>query len=165
MFKSRLSIDELFRRNRRQLTNFLSRKVGPEDVKDILQETFVRVLRHDRRETMADPPSWLRRIALNLARDLVRRRRTEAKYVEFGDLPEGAPCEAARPDESLEADEHWRRLRAAIESLPPRCREVFLLYLFESLTLGEIAGRLGMSRNMAQKHMRLAVRRCLAALR
>jgi RNA polymerase sigma-70 factor (ECF subfamily) len=159
------SIGELFDRNRRQLSKFLSRKVGPEDASDILQETFIRVLRQDRCETMADPPSWLRRIALNLARDLVRRRRTEAKYLEFGDLPEDAPCDAARPDESVETDERWRALHAAIEALPPRCREVFLLYLFESLTLGEIAERLGMSRNMAQKHMRLAVQRCLAALR
>lgn len=175
------SIGELFERNRRQLARFLTRRLGPEDAGDIVQETFVRVLRQDRLgqdrlgqdrlgtmdrlEAMADPPSWLRRIALNLARDHVRRRRTEAKYLDFGDLPESAPCDAARPDESLEAEERWRILHAAIEGLPPRCREVFLLYLFESLSLGEIADRLGMSRNMAQKHMRLAVQRCLEALR
>ncbi|WP_312030663.1 sigma-70 family RNA polymerase sigma factor [Methylosinus sp. H3A] len=107
---------------------------------------------------MADPPSWQRRIALNLARDLTRRRRTEAKHIEFGDFPLDAPCDKARPDESVETDEKWRLLHAAIDALPPRCREVFLLYLFESLSLG-------MSQNMAQKHMRLAVQRCLAALR
>jgi RNA polymerase sigma-70 factor (ECF subfamily) len=161
----RRSIGELFERNKRQLARFLSRRLGPEDTSDILQETFVRVLRHDRIEAMEDPPSWLRRIALNLARDHVRRRRTEAKYLEFGDPPESAPCDAARPDERVEADERWRLLYAAVEGLPPRCREVFLLYMFESLALGEIAQRLGMSQNMAQKHMRLAVRRCLEALR
>ena len=166
MSKSRRqSIGELFERNRRQLTRFLTRKLGPEDASDILQETFVRVLRHDRAEPMADPPSWLRRIALNLARDHVRRRRTEGKYLEFGELPEGAPCDAPRADERLETDETWRRLYEAVDGLPPRCREVFLLYMQESLSLGEIAERLGMSRNMAQKHMRLAVQRCLAAMR
>jgi RNA polymerase sigma-70 factor (ECF subfamily) len=166
MSKSRRkSIGELFERNRRQLSSFLSRRLGPEDASDILQETFVRVLRQDRSETMADPPSWLRRIALNLARDLARRRRTEAKYLEFGELPESAPCDALRPDEQIETDETWRRLYEAVDGLPPRCREVFQLYMLESLSLGEIAERLGMSRNMAQKHMRLAVQRCLAAMR
>lgn len=161
----RRSIGELFERNRRQLARFLSRRLGPEDASDIVQETFVRVLRAERLEAMEDPPSWLRHIALNLARDHVRKRRTEAKYLDFGELPESAPCDAARPDESVEASEKWRLLYATIEGLPPRCREVFALYLAESLTLAEIAARLGMSQNMAQKHMRLAVRRCLEALR
>ena len=49
-------------------------------------------------------------------------------------------------------------------ALPPRCREVFVLYMNDGLDLGEIAARLGMSRNMAQKHMRLALARCWAAL-
>jgi RNA polymerase sigma factor (sigma-70 family) len=166
MFKSHgSSIGELFERNRRQLTNFLTRKIGPEDASDILQETFIRVLRHGRYEVMADPPTWLRRIALNLAKDLARKRRTEAKYVELGELPEDTACDRARPDEVVETDEKWRLLYAAIDALPPRCREVFLLYLFESLSLPEIAERLGMSKNMAQKHMRLAIQRCLSALR
>ncbi|WP_255608591.1 RNA polymerase sigma factor [Methylosinus sp. Sm6] len=95
----RRSIGELFARNKRQLARFLSRRLAPEDASDILQETFVRVLRHDRIEAMDAPPSWLRRIALNLARDHVRRRRTEAKYLAFGELPESAPCDGARPDE------------------------------------------------------------------
>jgi len=163
--KKPASIRELFVNNRRWLLQQLSRKVGPEDASDLLQETFVRVMRHERFETMADPPTWLRRIALNLARDLARRRRTEAKHVDFGDLPLDAPCDKVRPDESVEANEKWRLLHRAIDGLPPRCREVFLLYLFESLSLAEIAQQLGMSTNMAQKHMRLAVQRCLAALR
>jgi RNA polymerase sigma factor (sigma-70 family) len=156
---------DLFLRNKRDLLAYLTRRVGSDDAPDLLQETFVRVLRRDRLEAMEDPPSWLRRIALNLARDHVRRRRTEGKYLDFGELPEDAPCDAARPDEIVEAEERWRILYATIEGLPPRCREVFVLYLLESLSLGEIAKRLGMSQNMAQKHMRLAVRRCLEALR
>jgi RNA polymerase sigma factor (sigma-70 family) len=155
---------ELFLRNKRGLLSYLTRRVGPDDAPDLLQETFVRALRHDRFETIADPPSLLQRIAVNLARDFARRRKTEAKYLEFGDLPEDAPSAGALPDEHLETDEKWRALCRVVETLPPRCRDVFMLYMYESLPLDEIARQLGMSKNMAQKHMRLAFQRCLAAL-
>jgi RNA polymerase sigma factor (sigma-70 family) len=162
--KNLASIRELFLRNKRDLLRYLTRRVGREDASDLLQETFVRALRHDQFATMADPPSLLQRIAINLSRDFARRRRTEAKYLEFGDLPRDTPSAEALPDERFEADEKWRALARAVEALPPRCREVFVLYMYESLPLDEIAGRLGMSRNMAQKHMRLAFQRCLTAL-
>ncbi|WP_255608592.1 RNA polymerase sigma factor [Methylosinus sp. Sm6] len=90
------------------------------------------------------------------------RRRNISRSASF---PKARPATARVPTSVVEADEKWRPLHTAIEGLPPRCREVFLLYLLESLSLGEIAQRLGVSQNMAQKHMRLAVRRCLEALR
>ncbi|WP_024879476.1 RNA polymerase sigma factor [Methylosinus sp. LW3] len=157
-------VARLFARSQRQLLAYLSRKVGRDDASDLLQETFVRVLRHGRIDALADPPSLLQRIATNLARDHARRRRTEAKYLAVGVDAGEAVAAGERPDSRLEAEERWRLLQGAVEGLPPRCRDVFLLYMQEGLDLGEIAARLGISRNMAQKHMRLAMARCWAAL-
>lgn len=155
---------ELFTRNKRELLDYLTRRVGGTAAPDLLQETFIRFLLHEQAETVADPSPFLQKIAVNLARDFARRRKTEAKYLDFGDPPENIPSADALPDARLEAAEQWRRLCAAIAMLPPRCREVFVLYMRDGLTLGEIAVRLGISRNMAQKHMRLALERCWAAL-
>lgn len=154
----------LFAQNKRGLLDYLTRRVGRTDAPDLLQETFVRFLQHERSEAVADPPPFLQKIAVNLARDFTRRRKIEAKHLAFGEIPEDARSEEALPDARLEAAGQWRLLCAAIESLPPRCRQVFVLYMRDGLTLGEIAGRLGISRNMAQKHMRLALERCWAAL-
>lgn len=161
--KSRF-FDRLFLRSRRELIGYFARRVGREDASDLLQETFVRALRSERFDLAADPPSLLQRIAVNLARDHARRRRTEARYVDFDADAEMAVATGAMPDARLEAEEKWRLLREAVDALPPRCRDVFLLYMREGLGLGEIAERLGVSRNMAQKHMRLAMARCWAAL-
>jgi RNA polymerase sigma factor (sigma-70 family) len=155
---------ELFLRHKRDLLNYLRRRVGPEDASDLLQETFARALRRPEFETIADPPAFLQQIAVNLSRDFARRRRIEANCLEFGDPPEEMASEASAPGARLEADEKTRLLREAVEALPPRCREAFILYVSERLPLDEVAQRLGVSRNMAQKHVRLAFQRCHAAL-
>lgn len=45
----------------------------------------------------------------------------------------------------------------AINNLPPRCREVFVLRRFHDLSPDDIAKRLGISRNMVEKHLRSAL--------
>ncbi len=162
--KQREATGELFERNKGNLLSYLSRRVGREDAFDLLQETFARFIKYNRAHVVADPPPFLQKIAINLARDFSRRRETEARYLEFGDLPMEAPSLDGSPAARLEAEERWRKALSAIEALPPRCREVFVLYMHEGLSIAEISARLRISRNMAQKHMRIALGRCWAAL-
>jgi RNA polymerase sigma factor (sigma-70 family) len=68
----------------------------------------------------------------------------------------------AVPERQLIARQELRRLALAIDELPPRCREVFLLSRFESMANGEIAIRLGISRNMVEKHLIKALLHCRA---
>ena len=81
--KKIVSIRDLFERNRRALMGYLTRRVGPEAASDLLQETFVRVLRHERLDTVADPPAFLQQVAANLTRDFARRRKTETQISAF----------------------------------------------------------------------------------
>lgn len=155
---------ELFLRNRRGLLRYLTRRVGREDASDLLQETFVRALRRGEFDAIADPPAFLRQVAVNLTRDFARRRTIEAACLEFGDPPVEAPSGEVPTDERLALEDKKRRLRAAMETLPPRCREVFALFMYDGLPVEEIASRLGIARNTAHKHMRLALQRCRAAL-
>lgn len=156
-------IRELFTRNKRDLLKYFARRVGREDASDLLQETFVRALRHSDPAAIAEPRAFLQVIAVNLARDFSRRCKTEAKYREFGDFLE-APSSEAQPEERIECSEKAHLLRAAVESLPPRCREVFVLVMHENIPLKTAAKRLGISDSMARRHLRLAFQRCRAAL-
>jgi RNA polymerase sigma factor (sigma-70 family) len=157
-------IRELFTRNKRDLLGYFSRRVGREAASDLLQETFVRALRYDGLHTVADPPAFLQKIAINLTRDFGRRRKVESSFIEFGPLPADAPSLEAPPEEKIEFERQSRLLRAAMETLPPRCREVFVLCIHENLPLDEIAQRLGISENMVRKHLRSAILRCRAAV-
>jgi RNA polymerase sigma-70 factor (ECF subfamily) len=162
--KKLASIRALFLSNKRGLLNYLTRRVGREDASDLLQETFVRALRHDEFGAVADPPAFLKQIAINLSRDFARRQESKAKYFVLGDNPEDVPAVAVAPDEIYDAQERARRFLAAVNALPPKCREVFVLRRFEDRSQDEIAERLGISRNMVEKHLRLAMERCRAAL-
>jgi DNA-directed RNA polymerase specialized sigma24 family protein len=44
------------------------------------------VLRHAERETIDDPGAFLHATAINLAKDHLRRRKSEQKYLEFGEI-------------------------------------------------------------------------------
>lgn len=158
------SFRELFLRHRRGLLDYLRRRVGPDDASDLLQETFVRALRRERFETVDDPPAFLKQIAVNLSRDLARRRESEAKYFVAGEDADHIVDQTVAPDELLEASERARRFLAAVETLPPKCRETFVLRRFEDLTHDEIAAKLGVTRNMVEKHLRLALERLRTAI-
>ncbi|WP_245258504.1 RNA polymerase sigma factor [Methylosinus sp. LW4] len=156
---------ELFQRHGRRLLVYLRGKAGANDAPDLLQETFVRAMRHGGLEAMPDPEAFLQVIATNLARDRARRRNTEAKYLEFREeLPE-APSPEAPPGDASEENDRSQLLIATIESLPPRCREVFVLVMQENLPVKKAAERLGISDSMARRHIRLAFRRCREAVR
>ena len=59
------------------------------------------------------------------------------------------------PAEEPEDDTHLlqRRIREAIEALPPKCREVFELSRFEGMTYQEIADEMGIARKTVENQM------------
>ncbi len=144
---------------------------GPETAADLTAEAFVRAWEQlpRLREEQAFP-SWLRRIAVNLARDWQRRQQREravaAIRVEGADDPEPElPSDEAGPLEQLEAAELVTAARAALKSLPEHYREVATLYYVEDLPVAEVAEALGLPRNTVVSRLsraRTALRRKLA---
>lgn len=161
--KNRESIQALFARTRHELLAFLTRRVGSNAAPDLLQETYVRILRRGDIDTIIDVNAFLRTTALNLARDFARRGECEAKYFAPGDLRGEIAGSDGTPDQIYEAGEKAHRLLEVIDALPPRCRQVFIMRRFDDLSQDQIAERLGISRNMVEKHLRLGLERCLAA--
>ena len=71
-----LAVDTLFEEQRRFLWSLCYRMTGnAADADDVVQETFVRVMERPPRRTDEALRPWLVKVALNLARDLLRRRR------------------------------------------------------------------------------------------
>ncbi|WP_232628381.1 RNA polymerase sigma factor [Methylobacterium sp. Leaf118] len=158
-----VSVDALHRREGLKLQRFLLRLLGnPTDAADATQETYLRMLAALSRTPVEHPSALLFRIAHNVALRTRNRHRLERRLfadgseVDLVDVIDGF----ALPERQLIAQQELKRLATAIDQLPPRCREVFLLSRFEGLPNGEIAARLGISRNMVEKHIIRALLHC-----
>lgn len=107
------------------LFRYFDRLSGDPDLAaDVVQEAFVRLYR---RGTLPDRPDrWLVTVALNLFRnERSTARRRGALRLEHGtDL---SPARQPTPAESVEAIERQARVRAALEGLSQRERELLLL--------------------------------------
>ena len=133
---------ELFQRYAPVLLRLLQRHVGrPADAQDLVQQTFLQVhrARRDFRPNERLRP-WIMTIALNLSRDLLRRRgRRPETSVEESALPLSV---AVQP--TVETTNHVsQRVRAALRELPQDQRMVIELHWFEELSFEEIAAVVG----------------------
>lgn len=156
-------IETLHRSEGVKLRRFLLRMLGSADAAaDAHQETYLRMLGALSRTTVEHPTAFLFQIANNVALRMRNRRSLEGTLfqpvtdLDLAQIADGY----AMPERQVIAREELRRLAAAIDALPPRCREVFLLVRFENLSNGEAAARLGISRNMVEKHLIRALLHC-----
>ncbi|KQO69230.1 sigma-70 family RNA polymerase sigma factor [Methylobacterium sp. J-078] len=156
-------IETLHRSEGVRLRRFLLRLLGsPDAAADAHQETYLRMLGAVSRAPVEHPSAFLFQVANNVALRMRNRHRLEGtlfQAVTDGDLAEIVDG-SAMLERQVIARQDLRRLAAAIDALPPRCREVFLLVRFEGLSNGEVASRLGITRNMVEKHLIKALLHC-----
>ena len=139
------SFNQLILRWERPIYALAYRVIGrEEDARDVVQETFLRAFRAlPGFKGQAKFSSWLYRIALNLCRDWIRRRR-RSPLVE---LPEGVdPIELATergPVETVEDLASRKELSEAVAQamslLPEEQRTAIILKEYHGMTFQEIA--------------------------
>lgn len=112
------------------------------DAEDMAQETYLRAhsrLRELRRPELAR--AWICRIARNACLDHLRRAKVRRLFALFSQIDEHtAPAQCV----DIEEKERIAELRAAMESLPSRLRDVLVMREYGELTYEEIAKALGL---------------------
>ncbi|PYP09145.1 MAG: hypothetical protein DMD56_11380, partial [Gemmatimonadetes bacterium] len=131
---------EVYRTTYRALVRFLYRKVwDAERAEDLAQEAFVRAVVHK----PDNARGWLFIVAANMARDEARRAARERRHLT---LLTAEPQESrSATDEALDVESDRARVRAALDELSPRDREVLLLW-DAGLSYEEIAAQTGLAR-------------------
>lgn len=110
------------------------------DAEDVVQETFLRVLKQERKlESIENPRVWLIRIAWNLALDRKRRLRSTPMTEESEELMLNHASPEATAENSLGAAQGCARILRMMEQLPRKEREVLRLSALEELGTAEIA--------------------------
>jgi RNA polymerase sigma-70 factor (ECF subfamily) len=156
-------VESLYRRNETDLKSFVKRRIdgdGAVDVDDIVQEAFLRIATHRGAEELKNPRGFLFRIARNLIFDTLRRGKVRKNYAraESADAVDRfSQGNSGSAEQAVSSREDLELIFRAIDTLPPRCRQVFLLQRDEELSYARIAERLGISESMVQKHMSKAL--------
>jgi RNA polymerase sigma-70 factor (ECF subfamily) len=114
------------------------------EAEDAVQETFLRVLRHESRlGEIRDYRVWLVRIVWNIVLDKKRRAKTRPEGEDIADHARALPSSDRPADDSAISSQERNRILALIDRLPAREREALLLSAVEELTTAEIAEALG----------------------
>lgn len=137
-----------------------SRFSGEFDLDDIVQESFVRVLRARERGEMRSPKAFLFATARNLAVDRLRRRQVagtnslaEIETLSVMDDEDSIP-------ETVSRAEEIEILTQAIQSLPERCRQVLTLRKIYGLSQSDIAAQLGIAVHTVESQGAIGLRKC-----
>ena len=134
------------------------------DAEDIAQECFVRAFHGlDGLEDPAAFRGWLKRIAVNLARDSARSRARRSELGEGAAPPEGAglagyeaPSGDPSASQKVRLKETRREIIAAIASLPEEYAQVAAMKYVENLDYLEMERRLRISREALRKRLHRA---------
>jgi RNA polymerase sigma-70 factor (ECF subfamily) len=135
----------------------IARRAGNQDDEDIVQDAFLKVVERSRQQEIPKLDNLLAYVVRCFAIDRIRRRATRSAFASK-EAGESAVDAAADPERRLMGAQRLKRVMAAIEAMPPRRREVFLLHRVEELTYAQIARRIGVSIKAVEKHVHLAMR-------
>ena len=128
---------------------------------DVLHDALLRYAMTGSREGILQPHAYLRTVVGSV---LVEHHREAARCVSLDITDENGGMHGAGsphlPDAHAPSAEHLagvrQRLHAMqriLDSLPPRCGEVFWLFRIEGHSQREIAQKLGISLNMVERHV------------
>lgn len=125
----------------------------PDAARDLVQDAFTRVLSSDGWARIDAPHAYMLKLMKNLAIDRLRRARI-ARFDQLSQL-ENVEVTDETPDafRVVSGREQLARLSAALEGLPERCRQVFVLRRIEERSPREVARRLGVSPSTLEKRL------------
>ncbi|HEX2166529.1 MAG TPA: sigma-70 family RNA polymerase sigma factor [Longimicrobiales bacterium] len=145
------AFERVYHRHAARIHTLCRRMLSPEEADDLTQEVFIRAwqkLSLFRGDSAFG--TWLYRLAVNLI--LARRQTFASRRSRFdGGDPNVIPMHARseRPDLRVDVD-------AAIRTLPPGARDVFVLHDVEGYTHEEIAGLLNVTAGTSKSQLHRA---------
>ena len=129
-----------------------------EDAEDLIHDAFIRMQQYcDKGGEVHQPEGFLvrtaTRLAINAHRDARADSYTEQRVEELTRLMDTLPT----PDEELAAEQCLLRMRAALDRVSSRTRQVFFMHLFDGLSQAQIAEKFGISVSAVEKHVATAL--------
>ncbi|MCF3652529.1 RNA polymerase sigma factor [Synoicihabitans lomoniglobus] len=131
-------VEEAVREHEASLLRYATRLVGdPERARDVVQDTFVRLLKQPPERVNGHVVEWLFTVCRNRSLDVIRK---ESRMSHFADGEvETVRAREPRPGHQLEATEKRDAVLAMVDRLPPNQQEVIRLKFQSGFSYKEIS--------------------------
>ena len=139
-----IDINRLFHDHHKHLLRFVRRYLrNAEDAEDVVQATFIEAMKcADRFSGLSKPSTWLFGIALNLARNQVRRNCNEMLDIVDESFMDQVPDKHSDPAKMVEMRQIAIKVDALLNELPLKFRSTFEAVLDGEASYEEAAKQL-----------------------
>ena len=150
-----------FQKHQLALKRFISRYLHQaQDIEDVSQEAFLRAYKAEKTTDVLQPKSFLFRIAKNVAiSELRSKSRQITDYIE-DQKGDGVLLGEWSAEDEVMAQQKLGIHCEAVASLPPKCRQVYLMRKVYGMPHKEISERLGIALSTVEKHLMKGVEGC-----
>jgi RNA polymerase sigma factor (sigma-70 family) len=149
-----------FGRYRRELHRYLMRRLRrPQDVDDLAQEVYMRLLTLDENKAVEKPLAYLYGVASHVLADFQMEFDQDRKHVTvdselFEEWEDSPQC--ALPDDMADRLNLQQQIDRAMAQLPPKHAAVLLAHKRDGLSYEECAEKLGLSIHTVEKYVTVA---------
>jgi RNA polymerase sigma-70 factor (ECF subfamily) len=159
-------LEIVFRAHFQGMAAFVERYVrSPDMAEELVQDIFLKIwTKRSQLTEIESLKTYLYRAARNQALNHLRRLKLERRWQEE-QAAAGEPATVFAADEDASGHELAEAVQSAIERLPPRCREIFLLSRDGGLTYAEIARTLEISVKTVETQMGRALKALRGAVK
>lgn len=163
--KSKLSIADAYVEHRDVLFGYFAhRMLKPEDIEDLLQETFIEAFKSESNRVINSPKDYLFIVARNLmSKQFAKRAKMRTQSIDAADYSHLSSDQAP-----ADLDMHYKLklevLAKCVDTLPDQCRRVFILKKFHGMSQKQIASKLNISTSTVERHITIALMRLNALM-
>lgn len=138
---------------------------GIQDVPDLVQEVYLRMLRAPDQGSILNLEAYLFTVAGHVVRQHLLRQSINGSVIDIVEAEADPELQSSAEDDPAARAENAQRVERFVEHilarLPPRVAAALVLHRIYGYTLQETADQMGVTRETAKWYMAEAARRCL----
>ena len=160
------ALKELYRLLYKKLLQFAYVLVRSRELsEEVVEDVFIKLWnRRDQAMDIQNLKVYLYIATKNTALNYLSKKAIELTAAPFDFLDIDTADVNASPEQMMITAEMLRKMQAAVDALPPRCKMIFKLIREDGLRYKEVSDILGISVNTIDAQMAIAVKRIAAAL-
>lgn len=153
------TLDHYAREYRGALSRYFSRRGAPSSaIDDLVQEVFVRLARLAQKSVIDNGEAYLMRTASTVWIDHLRKQQRMNSRVHFEYDDEQHSPAGISPERALESKQSLDRVVAALEALPTRTRQIYLLCRVDGRKRRSVAEQMGITVSAVDKQLMSAAK-------